>query len=342
MSESRFWENVWYRGGLWQWPLRPVSAVFSAVARRRRQRLQRSSVQVSSPVIVVGNISVGGTGKTPLIIALVRRLQREGYRPGVVSRGYGGNAPAYPLRVTPETPVLHSGDEPLTIARATGCAVCVSPDRVAAAQRLCEEGCDLILSDDGLQHYRLARQLEIAVVDGERVFGNEQCLPAGPLREPVSRLAEVDWVMVNGAPERVAERLGDDVKLSSMRVIPVRWQSVADGSHRALNHFEPQSRVHAVAGIGHPERFFKTLEALHLRAETHPFPDHHVYRPEELSFGDDEPVVMTDKDAVKCAVFAEPHWWSLNVEAELDARFWSDFLERVRRLKKSSDRTVSQ
>ncbi len=185
MAVSSLWEKAWYEHHRWVYLLAPLAWLFRRLARRRRRRLEESAVAVDVPVVIVGNISVGGTGKTPLLIALVQRLQQAGYRPGVVSRGYGGKAPQYPLMITPDTPVSHSGDEPLAIARATDCAVCVSPDRVEAAQTLRKFGCDIVLSDDGLQHYRLARDLEIAVVDGARAFGNGWCLPVGPLREPV-------------------------------------------------------------------------------------------------------------------------------------------------------------
>src|SRR5690554_2376911 len=177
----------------------PLTGLFRLISALRRRYLRRfAQHRLGVPVLVVGNISLGGTGKTPVIIALVKHLHSRGYKPGVISRGYGAKAPSYPLVVTEETPVQHSGDEPLLIAQATGCPVCVDPDRVAAGERLVALGCDLILSDDGLQHYRLGRDLEIAVVDGERRFGNGWCLPTGPLREPISRLRQVDWVLVNG------------------------------------------------------------------------------------------------------------------------------------------------
>ncbi len=333
-------EKAWYDGSRWVHTLRPLSWLFTRLAARRRERLSADAQAAGVAVVIVGNISVGGTGKTPLIIALVKRLQQEGYRPGVISRGYGGRAPSYPLMVERDTPVAHSGDEPAAIARATGCPVCVSPDRVLAAKELNVKGCDIILSDDGLQHYRLARDLEIAVVDGERAFGNGFCLPAGPLREPIERLNGVDWVIVNGALENVKRQALDiDTPMHVMRVEPDAWHSVADEQERPLSIFQPGQPVHAVAGIGHPERFFQTLADMGLNPHCHRFPDHYVYRPKDLNLKPPLPLVMTAKDAVKCQPFAEPNWWYLSVSAALSDAFWETFLPRVKALVQNSTRT---
>ncbi|WP_341937065.1 tetraacyldisaccharide 4'-kinase [Marinimicrobium sp. C2-29] len=340
-----FWQGVWYGRSRWVYLLLPLTGLFRLLAAARRVWLEkRHQQQLSVPVIVVGNISVGGTGKTPLIISLAEHLQQRGYRPGIVSRGYGGRAPNYPLAVTPDTPVHHSGDEPLAIARATGCPVVVGPDRVAAGQRLCDQGCDLILSDDGLQHYRLARALEIAVVDGRRGFGNGHCLPAGPLREPVRRLQEVDWIVVNGAPDdALSERLSGLSPLSDssnptgpyrMSIQPRSWCPVSGGAPEPLSRFREGQSVHAVAGIGHPERFFTTLEQLQLTPIPHAFPDHHEYTPGQLDFDPPAPVVMTAKDAVKCQAFARPDWWYLSVSADLPDRFWQTLDTRLDLLKR--------
>lgn len=331
MSEASFWNRLWYgdrRRSRW---LAPLGALFARLAAGRRRRLQARARPVGVPVVVVGNITLGGTGKTPLIIALARRLREAGWRPGVVSRGYGGRAPAYPLFVTPHTPVAHCGDEPLIIASESDCPVCVAPDRVAAAWQLVAEGCDLILSDDGLQHYRLARELELAVVDGRRGLGNGRCLPAGPLREPASRLAEVDWVLVNDA-DGGRQLPSLPMASVSMALKPRAWHPVAGGEGRELAYFAPGTVVHAVAGIGHPERFFRTLESLGLEPERHAFSDHHRFRPADLRFADRRPLVMTAKDAVKCRAFAQPHWWYLSVTADLPESFWREFLARVQEL----------
>lgn len=338
MTLSSVWENAWYGKARWVYLLAPLAWLFRSLARRRRARLKRESVAFDVPVVVVGNISVGGTGKTPLLIALVQRLRETGYRPGVVSRGYGGKAPSYPLMVSADTPVTHCGDEPLAIARATQCAVCVSPDRVEAAQALRERGCDIVLSDDGLQHYRLARDLEIAVVDGARAFGNGWCLPVGPLREPVERLNEVDWVVVNGSEDKVRQQAPTLRTVQyTMKVTPDAWHRVSDGTRASLTHFAPQTSVHAVAGIGNPDRFFSTLKELGLEPVHHRFADHHHYRPGELVFQPAFPVVMTAKDAVKCQPFAQPDWWYLSVSATLPEAFWSEFLNRIESLKSTPE-----
>lgn len=340
MVASSFLEKAWYDGSRWVHVLRPLSWLFTRLAARRRERLSADAQAAGVPVVIVGNISVGGTGKTPLIIALVKRLQQEGYRPGVISRGYGGRAPNYPLMVKRDTPVAHSGDEPAAIARATGCPVCVSPDRVLAAKELNVKGCDVILSDDGLQHYRLARDLEIAVVDGERAFGNGLCLPAGPLREPIERLSGVDWVIVNGALENAKRQAVDiETPMHVMRVEPDAWHSVADEQEQPLSIFQAGQSVHAVAGIGHPERFFQTLADMGLNPHCHRFPDHYAYRPKDLNLKPSMPLVMTAKDAVKCQPFAEPDWWYLSVSAALSDAFWETFLPRVKTLVQHSTRT---
>ncbi len=334
MTASALWENAWYGKRRWVYLLAPLAWLFRRLARRRRARLERKAVPLDVPVVIVGNISVGGTGKTPLLIALVQRLQQVGYSPGVVSRGYGGKSPRYPLMVNLDTAVAHSGDEPLAIARATGCAVCVSPDRVQAAQALRTSGCDIILSDDGLQHYRLARDLEIAVVDGARGFGNGWCLPVGPLREPLERLDEVDWVVFNGSTDKVREQTSlSGTTQHIMTVTPNAWHRVSDGSSETLSYFAEQTPVHAVAGIGNPDRFFTTLERLGLKPVCHRFSDHHHFRPGELVFSPAFPLVMTAKDAVKCQAFAQPDWWYLSVSAELPNTFWNEFLHRLETLK---------
>jgi tetraacyldisaccharide 4'-kinase len=271
------------------------------------------------PVIVVGNISIGGTGKTPFTIWLVEQLRAWGWRPGVVSRGYGGRAPRYPFAVQADSDAAHSGDEPLLIAQRARCPVVVAPDRVAAARMLIDEhGVDIVVSDDGLQHYRLARDLEICVVDGRRGLGNGALLPAGPLREAPSRLAEVDLVIVNGGDWRCADAVSMQLQSASLR-------RLVDGGTQPLSALRGR-RVHAVAGIGDPSRFFAGLVAAGLQVEPHAYADHHRYRPQDLAFGDDATVIMTEKDAVKCASFADARMWALPVAAQLAP----DGVERVR------------
>lgn len=329
-SAQERWHRAWYQGRRWVYWLLPLTGLFRLVSAARRLWLTRwRQQQLPVPVIVVGNISVGGTGKTPLIIALAEHLRSRGYRPGIVSRGHGGKAPAYPLDVTLATPVEYSGDEPLAIARATGCPVSVGPDRVAAARRLHRQHhCDVILSDDGLQHYRLGRALEIAVIDAQRGFGNGFCLPVGPLREPVARLKTVDWVVLNGEIAKPPS-LPAGVTATAMTVVPSHWCPVAGGEAQPLDHFTPGQTVDAVAGIGNPARFFTTLEQLQLSPRRHPFADHHSYRPQDLAFGSNRPLVMTAKDAVKCQAFAQSHWWFLAVSARLPESFWQALDRRL-------------
>lgn len=309
---KRWLQRRWYADEPPPLLLRPLAALYGRIAARRRHRLQSEQAALALPVIVVGNISVGGTGKTPLVIWLVEQLRAWGYTPGVISRGYGGKAPQYPLRVDADTDPKFCGDEPLLIALRSGAPVVVDPDRVAAARLLIADGeVDVLISDDGLQHYRLPRQLELCVIDGARGLGNGALLPAGPLREPASRLREVDLVIVNGAGgyDGGAGALHFALRMDDARAL------VGD-ARRPLADFAG-SEVHAVAGIGNPERFFVALEAAGLRVRRHAVADHYRYQAEELDFDDGLPVLMTEKDAVKCRSFAEPHWWSVPVSAVL-------------------------
>ena len=312
-------ESHWYRKTPLTLLLLPLSWLFCAVAMLRRRAYAAGLLKVERlavPVIVVGNISVGGTGKTPLVAWLVNWLREQGYRPGIVSRGYGGGARHWPQQVRPDSDPRMVGDEAVLLARRCRCPMAVGPDRPAAAQALLEHAdCDIVVSDDGLQHYRLGRDVEIAVVDGVRRFGNGHCLPAGPLREPVSRLRSVDLVIANGTagPREYA-----------MRLQPAALRKLQDPEvTRPLAQFEGQ-RVHAVAGIGNPRRFFELLKSHGLEVIEHSFPDHHPYTAGDLRFGDgggdDLPVLMTEKDAVKCQAFAAPNHWYLPVDAQLDER----------------------
>ncbi|HVT36999.1 MAG TPA: tetraacyldisaccharide 4'-kinase, partial [Nevskiaceae bacterium] len=266
--------------------LRPLSLVYGGVSATRRALLSARTPKLPLPVVVVGNISVGGTGKTPFTVWLVERLRAWGWKPGIVSRGYGGHAPHYPLRVRRETPPEHSGDEPAMLVRRLGCPLYVAPDRVAAARALIGSGeANIIVADDGLQHYRLPRDLEICIVDGQRRFGNGALLPAGPLREPPRRLAEVNLVVINGsdwacpAPARVR-----------MDLAAREPQPLAGGAPRPWAQFAA-TRVHAIAGIGNPARFFDTLRAHGLDPIEHAFPDHHEFVTGDLNFGDRLPVL---------------------------------------------------
>ena len=305
----------WYSPAPAPWFLRPLAALFGLLARARRARQQARAreARLPVPVIVVGNIAVGGTGKTPFVIWLVERLREWGWQPGVVSRGYGGRASGWPQRVGADSDPRLVGDEPVLIATRARCPVVVGPDRLAAGQTLLAGGgVDVVVSDDGLQHYRLWRDLEIAVVDATRGLGNGELLPAGPLREAVPRLAEVGLVVANG-PGWTAP-MGRQV---TMRLRAVEARALDGAATRPIGAFAGQT-VHAVAGIGNPARFFAMLSQQNIRLIVHPFPDHHPFTRADLEFGDGLPVLMTEKDAVKCRAFAGTGRWVVPVEAGLD------------------------
>lgn len=311
----------WYGTGRppwWSWPL---AALYGAVVRVRRALYRRGwlrSERLPAPVIVVGNLTAGGTGKTPLTLALAAALRARGRKPGVVSRGYGGDRRA-PLLLGDAPDPAQVGDEPCLI-RAGGVPVAVGRDRPAAARLLLDAGCDVLIADDGLQHYRLARDVEICVIDGVRRFGNGRLLPAGPLREPLARLGAVDFRVCNGGAAADGE--------IPMQLAGGSVRALADGHEQALRVFAGQ-RVHAVAGIGHPQRFFDSLREQGVAPIEHPFPDHHAFVPADLRFGDDLPVLMTEKDAIKCLGFAQPHWWSVPVRAVLPESFYDAVYERI-------------
>lgn len=317
---SRWHDRVlrqWYGRPTWLLALAPLSVLFRGLAWCRRRWQTHHSVKPPLPVLVVGNISVGGTGKTPVIIALVKHLQSQGLRPGVITRGYGGKASECQTVTGLDDPGV-CGDEPVLIAGMANCPVVVGRDRVAAAQYLNDNyACDLILSDDGLQHYRLARDWELAVLDGARGLGNGWHLPVGPLREPPERLREVQWRLVQG---QVSAALNLPEPLTPMALIPTAWQQVRTGVSRPLELLNLDDAV-AVAGIGNPSRFFASLQALGFSGECRPFPDHHRFTAEDLAFAGQRQVLMTAKDAVKCQSFAPNNWWALQVSAQLPAEF---------------------
>lgn len=322
MTRVRDWlQRRWYSNAPPPGWLQPLSSLFGALARARRRRLQPQAAPV--PVIVVGNLAVGGTGKTPFVIWLVELLRDMGFRPGVISRGYGGRAPRYPWRVSARTPVAEAGDEPLLIALRTAAPVMVGADRVAAAQTLAAQSdIDILVSDDGLQHYRLDRALEVCVIDGRRGLGNGALLPAGPLREPPSRLLEVDLLVINGEGFET-----DHPAQVRMELRASEAQSLSGGPPVHLDRLRGQ-RVHAIAGIGHPARFFDSLRARGAEVIEHPFPDHHAYTAQDVQFLDGLMVLMTEKDAVKCRAFVGPLHYAVPVSAHVDP----DATARVRAL----------
>jgi tetraacyldisaccharide 4'-kinase len=319
-------QRQWYGEAQPPWGLRALSSGFGAAVALRRNyyRLHERQPALGAPVIVVGNLSVGGTGKTPLVIALVALLRERGWSPGVISRGYGGSARA-PREVRCDSDPAEVGDEPLLIRQRADCPVFVSPKRLEAARALIEAGADVVVSDDGLQHYALPRDVEIAVVDGARRFGNGRLLPAGPLREPVERLASVDFVICNGGEPEPGEL--------SMALEGDTAVHLADGEWRPLTDLAGRKIV-AMAGIGNPDRFFSHLEAAGLNFEPVAWPDHHVYSADDFrSVPVDTPVLMTEKDAVKCRRLGDPRIWYIPVTARLDPAFAPrllTILERIR------------
>jgi tetraacyldisaccharide 4'-kinase len=327
----RWFERVWYEGavsGAW---LIPLGWLFMALTGLRRA-LYRSgmlpSFAVGVPVIVIGNITTGGTGKTPLVIWLVEELARRGFRPGVVTRGYGGSAQG-PVIVTPAMSALEVGDEAVLIAARTHRTVVVARDRVAGARLVAECGADIVIADDGLQHYRLRRHCEIVVIDGERRLGNGRLLPAGPLREARGRLRTVDAIAVNGGSPRPGEL--------PMRLIDARARALTGAGERSLDSFSGKP-VHAVAGIGNPRRFFAGLRRQGLTLVEHAFADHHSFQVADLDFGDSLPVLMTEKDAVKCRAFARDGWWAVPVSAHFEAHTVEELMRTIlRRLREPID-----
>jgi tetraacyldisaccharide 4'-kinase len=307
------------------WLLRPLSGVFAAAAWLNRR--QAGGERLPVPVVVVGNITVGGAGKTPLTLWLAQQLSARGMRPGIVSRGYGGDS-ALPRPVTGQSTAREVGDEPLLLFRRSGVPAWVGHDRSAAARALLAANpqVDLILCDDGLQHYRLARDVELAVFDG-RGAGNGHLLPAGPLREPLSRLDGVDAVICNGDPD---VRLPGSVPRFAMRLQPGHFERLGDSGQTCAAGDLAGRTLHAVAGIGDPERFFRTLEGLGLRFSRHPFPDHHAYVAGDLDFARDGVLLMTEKDAVKCTGLTAGEAWMLPVEAELSPALIDLVLEKLR------------
>ncbi len=305
-------EHYWYQTNYFVFILLPLSWLFCAVSiiRRKVYKLNlKKSYSSDAPVVVIGNIVAGGSGKTPLLLAICELIKEHGYRPGVVSRGYGGNFTG--LRQVSESDSAELvGDEPLMVQQRTQVPVVVGVDRVAAVKYLLENNaCDIVLSDDGLQHYRMRRDIEIAVVDAKRRFGNGYCLPAGPLREPVSRLEDVDLVVYNVANAGAIEACSYTLRFTQL-------YKLGTGETLALSSFSDKV-VHAVAGIGDPGRFFTQLRENHIDIVEHAFSDHHNYTQDDFSGWQDDCIIMTEKDAVKCRALSLPDAWVFRVDAEL-------------------------
>lgn len=335
-----FLARAWYeeiRGHPWLYLLWPFSLLFRGLAALRRKRQSAGAQRLGKqPVIVIGNITVGGAGKTSLLIALALELKERKFSPGIVSRGYGASGGGFPLAVTADSDPDECGDEPVLIAASTGCPVVVDPDRPAAvAHLLAEHKVNVVLSDDGLQHYRLHRDIEIAVVDGSRLFGNGLPLPAGPLREPRRRLHEVDFVIVNGEP---AEELELPVPPYQATMEPHSLINLASGEERSFAGapFHVGHTLQLISGIGNPERFYSLMEILPYPVARIEFPDHHKFSAEDFE-GErvdlHQPIVMTEKDAVKCRRFATANFWALRADMKLPPAFVKDLLKRIRQVK---------
>ena len=327
----------WYEGGSSYWLLLPLTGLFWILVLLRRWLYRigvLGSKQAVAPVIVIGNITTGGTGKTPLTIWLVQQLQAHGYSPGVVSRGYGGERSQTSMRVDSASDPAEVGDEPVLIAQRAACPVVVDQDRCRAAEMLVADGADVVIADDGLQHYRLARSYEICVVDGARGLGNGHLLPAGPLREPASRLNQVDQVLLNGSLQK-ADPVLSAVKQQAIEfsLQPAKALRLNGTAEKEIGDFAGTT-VHGVAAIGNPQRFFDLLRAHGMQVIEHAFPDHAALSSEQLRFGDDFDVLMTEKDAVKLGDSLPDKYWSLPVELSIDSqRAESWMAELVARLK---------
>ncbi len=364
MSKSKqsilhqFFLKLWYEPSLTSrllsYCLSPLSLLFKLLASRKKSRDRQVARELAVPVVVIGNITVGGTGKTPVVIALAKALQAHDKKVGIISRGYGGthdkSDSTSSLLVNADTSVLVSGDESLLIAQETGCPVVIDRNRSRAAEYLLKEfpNTDIVISDDGLQHYKLYRSLEVVVIDNKRGLGNLYCLPAGPLREPVSRLNSVDWVLLNTQPSHeqeaykrkplqamIRETLPDSkFQLASVNLQPSQWLNISLQKHYDLQepswyqaHIEKgQPTVMAIAAIGNPERFFDTLNTLEITPQKMAFDDHHSFSPDDFAASTEEIVVMTTKDAVKCAGFSNEHCWALKVSLQLPKQLIGDVL----------------
>lgn len=318
--------------------LKPLASLYRCLAVKRREAYikgKKSAYHPGVPVIIVGNVHVGGGGKSPLVAALALHLRTLGYKPGIVSRGYGGTAAKYPQLVTATSKPEEVGDEPLMLALQTGVPVAVDPNRPAAAQFLVQEHqCDVILSDDGLQHYRLARDLELVVIDASRGLGNGLCLPAGPLREPLSRLSSVDWVIFQGLP------LASEFNLPPLQAEPFNYQlSISgwlrgDGQQQTACPFNAGQNINALAGISNPQKFFNQLEDLGLKVNSRPLADHAFLSATDLNFNNPYPVVLTAKDAVKLKPWLHNNHWVMQVHADLPKEFLAQVENQLAKLYK--------
>ncbi len=325
-------QNFWYQSSLSPvlWPFIPLSLLYQAIIACRKLLYKTGILaqrSFSIPIIIIGNITVGGTGKTPLVIHTVKILKQHGFRPGVVSRGYGGyhsKTNAKPLWVYANSDPKLVGDEPLLLARRLFCPIVIAADRIKAVQNLLDSGqVDVVIADDGLQHEALQRDIEVVVIDGKKRLGNGWCLPIGPLRESSKRLNAVDFIVCNDP-----QSFNNDTEYD-MELRPRVLVNGLDKSQQQSIHFFQGQTVHALAGIGFPERFFDLLKKYGLKVLTHPFPDHYQFQKEDIEFNDTLPILLTEKDAVKCSEFMNSKHWVLSVDAAVNPLFDMRLLKRL-------------
>ncbi len=310
----------WYGRLQWTWIFLPLMWIFSYVVKRKRARfLSAGKIQTPVPVVVVGNITVGGTGKTPLVQTLVSALLDQGYRPGIISRGFGAQMQQFPHLIVASDSSALVGDEPFMLYRSLHVPVVIDPHRKRALDKIVQLGVDIVISDDGMQHYKLPRDMEICVLDGARGVGNGCLLPVGPLREPLSRLKDADFVLHSGLKGKVDQ----------FDFLPLSWVNVKTGIKIPLHEFKPEKGVSAIAGIGNPKKFTTTLLKLNIECPLKAFPDHHAYCADDF-IGMDGQILMTEKDAVKITDFARENMWFLQIRAQLDESFIEQFMFKVK------------
>ncbi|WP_020559707.1 tetraacyldisaccharide 4'-kinase [Thiofilum flexile] len=320
---TQFFESIWYQPKAPFWAkliFKPLELIYCYLS--THQRLHTIPTKHPIPIIVIGNLTVGGTGKTPLLIHLVQLLQKQGFQPAVISRGYAVTKPLVePLIIKSTTLPIEAGDEPVLIYQRTQIPVCVFPKRNAAIKKLLEHypSCNVILSDDGLQHTSMGRDIEIVVIDGERLLGNQHCLPLGPLRESVERLNQIDFKVVNGGSSNLGFK---------MHIVGKTLYSLKDKSICPLADFAPKT-VNVVTGIGNPERFLMTLRQAGLQPILKRFPDHHAFEANDFLLDNDYPILMTEKDAVKCHHLALSNAWYLPITLAIDPVFEELLLQRL-------------
>lgn len=316
---ERLFMLSWYGRLQWTWVFFPISCLLYCVTKQKRKRFLRAQkIKSKVPVVVVGNITVGGTGKTPLVQALVQHLKNEGYKPGIISRGYGASIQNFPHLISLDDKCELVGDEPYMLAHSLNVPVVIDPKRKRALDRVVQLGVDVVLSDDGMQHYELPRDIEICVLDGVRMLGNGQLLPVGPLRESRGRLNEVDMVALSGV-----ESGGNNFDFS-----PVSWVNVKTGVHVPVNELNIEKDALAIAGIGNPLKFSKSLEKIGIIRPLKAFPDHYAYEASDFVEIPGQ-VLMTQKDAVKIQSFSRENMWYLKIQAGLSESFLAEFMNKL-------------